>query len=176
MPSKLHTSPTATPLAPNFWTNKIQNCLHVLKCNHKFHSLLSFWATTPLQSSLLSLLFVRHMHLKLQHFNCKTHGFLKLLQPQHLEWFSPRHQVLLYSLFLQRQTQDIPLLRIFQLSNIVLHPYQSVQCVCTCAHACVCWFVCTCTFCIVVLKPLSPFRVSFFFFFFFKYTNIFYYW
>ena len=60
MPSKLHTTPTATPLAPNFWTNKIQNCLHVLKCNHKFHSLLSFWATTPLQSFPLSLLFIRH--------------------------------------------------------------------------------------------------------------------
>ena len=41
--------------------------------------------------------------------------------------------------FLQRQTQDISLLRIFQLSNIVHHPYQSVQCVCVCmcAHVCV---------------------------------------
>ena len=28
-------------------------------------------------------------------------------------------------------------LKIFQLSNIVLHPYQSVQCVCACMHACV---------------------------------------
>ena len=47
MPSKLHTSPTATPLAPNFWMNKIQNCLHVLQCNHRFCPVLSFWATTP---------------------------------------------------------------------------------------------------------------------------------
>ena len=37
--------------------------------------LLSFWATTSLQSFLLFLLFVRHTHLKLQRFNCKTHAF-----------------------------------------------------------------------------------------------------
>ena len=40
----------------------LQNCLHVLQCNHRFRSLLSFWATTPLQSFPLSLLFVRHTH------------------------------------------------------------------------------------------------------------------
>ena len=43
-PSQLHTSPIATPLAPNFWTNKIQLCLHVLQRNHRLRSLLSFWA------------------------------------------------------------------------------------------------------------------------------------
>ena len=59
-PSKLHTSPTAAPLASNFWTEKIQNCLHVLQRNHRFRSLLSFWATTPLRSFPLSPLFVRH--------------------------------------------------------------------------------------------------------------------
>ena len=59
-PSKPHSSPTATPLAPSFWTNKIQNCLPVLQRNHRFCSLLSFWATTPLQSFPVSLLFVRH--------------------------------------------------------------------------------------------------------------------
>ena len=42
-PSKLQTSPTATSLAPNFWTNNIQNCLHVLQRNHRFRTLLSFW-------------------------------------------------------------------------------------------------------------------------------------
>ena len=42
-----------------------------------------------------------------------------------------------YSFFLQKQTQDISLLRIFQLSNIVFHPYQSVQCVCVCVRLCV---------------------------------------
>ena len=31
--------------------------------------------------------------------------------------------------------------RIFQLSNIVHHPYQSVQCVCVCMRACVCVWV-----------------------------------
>ena len=102
--------------------------------------------------------------LKLQRFNDKTHGF-RTFSHFGLHIWNNLPQDTRHSLFLQSQTQDISLLRIFQLSNIVLHPYQSVQCVCTCAHACVCWFVCTCTFCIVVLKPLSPFRVSFFLFF-----------
>ena len=45
----------------------------------------------------------------------------------------------------EQQTQDISLLRTFQLSNTVHHPYQSVQCVC----------LCVCIFCIVTLEPLS---------------------
>ena len=76
-----------------------------------------------------------------------------LLQPQHLEQFSLRHQALLYSLFLQRQTQDISLLRILLLSSIVLQPYQSVQCVCVCVCVCVCMSVSI--FHIVMLDPLS---------------------
>ena len=48
-----------------------------------------------------------------------------------------------YSLFLQKQTQNVILLRIFHLSNIVLHPSQSLcACVCVCARVCVC--VCEC--------------------------------
>ena len=51
----------------------------------------------------------------------------------------------LYSLFFQKQTQYISLLRIFQLSNIVFHPYQCVcVCVCVCVSVCVCVFVCVC--------------------------------
>ena len=63
-----------------------------------------------------------------------------------------------YSLFLQKPTQDIFLLRIFQLSHIVLHPYQSVR-------ACVCVYVWACIFCLVMLEPLlmSTLCVSFFF-------------
>ena len=63
-----------------------------------------------------------------------------------------------YSLFLQKPTQDIFLLRIFQLSHIVLHPYQSVR-------ACVCVYVCAWIFCLVMLEPLlmSTLCVSFFF-------------
>ena len=45
------------------------------------------------------------------------------LWPPHLEPSPPRHQALCYSLFLHKQTQDISLLRMFQLSNIVLHLY-----------------------------------------------------
>ena len=52
-------------------------------------------------------------------FNRKTHGF-------RLHIWNNLPQDIRHSLFLQKQTQDISLLRIFQLSNIVLHPYQSV--------------------------------------------------
>ena len=48
----------------------------------------------------------------------------------HLEQFPPGHQALGYSLFLQKQTQDIPLLWIFQLSNTVIHPYWPVPYMC----------------------------------------------
>ena len=67
----LHTFPTATPLVPNFWMNKIQNCLHVLQYNQRFIPLLSFWATLSccLCSSPDTCI------LKLQSFNHKTHGF-----------------------------------------------------------------------------------------------------
>ena len=67
-----------------------------------------------------------------------------------------RHQALCYSLFLQKQTWDISLLRIFHLSNIVIHPFQSVQCVCVCAcvRACVRVCVCAYTLHIVMLEPL----------------------
>ena len=137
-PSKLHTSPSATPLAPSFRTNKIQYCLHVLQRNHRFHSLWSFWAATLLQSFLLSPLFVRHTHAQnptLQPQNPWLSPFFTLWPPL-LEQYPPRHQALCYSLFLQKPTQDISLLRIFQLSHIVLHFYQFVQFVCVyvCAY------------------------------------------
>ena len=61
-----------------------------------------------------------------------------------------------YSLFLQTQTQDISLLRILQLSRIVLHPYVCTMCVCVCVYVCMCAHVCTHTriLHIVMLKPL----------------------
>ena len=93
-PSKLHTSPTATPLAPNFWTNKIRNCLHVLQRNHRFRSLLSFWPATPLQSFPLSPLFVRRTHTQnptLQPQNPWLSHFLTFWPP-HLEQSPPRHR------------------------------------------------------------------------------------
>ena len=62
----------------------------------------------------------------------------------HLEQSPPRYQALCYSLFLQKQTQDISLLGIFQLSNIVLHPSQSVQCVHACMRVCLCVHASTC--------------------------------
>ena len=39
-PSKLHISPTATPMAPNFWTNQAQSCLHVLQRSHILSALI----------------------------------------------------------------------------------------------------------------------------------------
>ena len=72
-------------------------------------------------------------------------------------------------------TQDISLLKIFQLHNIVLRPCQYVQCVRACVRACVrcvvCVYVCVCvggwwgcSFYIVMLEPLlmSILGVSFF--------------
>ena len=74
-----------------------------------FHSLLSFWAATPLQSFPLSPLFVRHTHAQnptLQPQNPWLSHFLTLWSP-HLEQSSSRHQALCYSLFVQKPTQDI---------------------------------------------------------------------
>ena len=86
----------------NNWMHKIQNCLHVLQHNHRFRSLLSFWAATPLQSFPLTPLFVRHTHAQnptLQPQNPWLSHFLTLWPP-HLEQSPPRHQALCYSLFL----------------------------------------------------------------------------
>ena len=97
--------------------------------------------------------------LKIQRFSCKTHGFRLFLTlwPPHLEQTPPKLQALCYSLFLQKSTQDISLLRIFQLNHIVLHSYQSVQCLCVCVR------VCMCIFCIIMLEHLSIFLYIFFF-------------
>ena len=59
------------------------------------------------------------------------------LWPPYLELSPPRHQALCYSLFLQKSTQDISLLRIFQLNHNALHSHQSVLCVCVCVCVCV---------------------------------------
>ena len=68
--------------------------------------------------------------------------------PPHLEQSPPRHQALCYSHFLQKPTQDISLLRVFQLNHIVLHSYQSVQCVCVRVYVCA-------FYCIIMLENLS---------------------
>ena len=63
-----------------------------------------------------------------------------------------RHS-LCYSLFLQKQKLKT-FLRIFQLSNIVLHPYLSISlysvCVCVCVCVCVYVRVCVCVVCLCV--------------------------
>ena len=48
--------------------------------------------------------------------------------------------------------------RIFQLSSIVRHHYQSVQCVCVCVCVCVC--ACACIFCIIMLEHLSIYTLK----------------
>ena len=91
------------------------------------------YITTLLQSFPLSPLFVRHTHtqtptlLTFSHFGPHIRNNL----PKDI-----RHS-LCYSLFVQKQTHDIFLLSVFQLSNTVHHPYQSVQCVCVCVCVCV---------------------------------------
>ena len=118
-----------------------------------------------LQSFPLSPLFVRHTHAQYPTFqpqNLWLSHFLTLWPP-HLEHSPPRHQALCYSLFLQKSTQDISLLRIFQLNHIVLHSHQSVQymCVCVCVRGC----VCVCIFCIIILEHLSIYTFLFNLFF-----------
>ena len=97
-----------------------------------FHIFLSCYTFTVLPA--LSALRQKSM-LKIQRFNHKTHGFRTFSHfgphiwnnlPQDI-----RHSATLSSL---KSKQDISLLRIFQLSNIVLHPCQSVQRVCVCVH------------------------------------------
>ena len=102
---------------------------------------------------------------KLQLQNPWLSHFLTLWPP-HPEESPPRHQALYYSLFLQKQTQDISLLTIFQLSNIVHHLYQSVQCVCVCVCVCVCIFCINVLFCMAfrAFKDLPTLCGSFFFF------------
>ena len=96
--------------------------------------------------------------------------FLTLWSP-HLEQSPPRHQTLCYSFFLPKSTQDISLLRIFQLNHIVLHSHQSVQCVCVCvcARACArvraCGCVCACV-CVHLLHNYAWTLVDIAFFFF----------
>ena len=70
------------------------------------------------------------------------------------------------SIMIDWTLQPVTLLRICQLSNIVLHPYQSGQyvcvcvCVCVCVTererecVCVCVCVCVCILHIVMLEPL----------------------
>ena len=142
--------------------------MHVLQRNHGFRSLVSFWAATPLQSLPLSPLFIRHTHAQtptLQPQNPWLSHFLTLW-PQHLEQSPPPppppgHQALCYSLFLQKQTQDIS-------QNISAKQHcpspLSVCTVCVCMHVHVC--VCVCIFCIVTLEPLTTLFGSFFIIFF----------
>ena len=64
-----------------------------------------------------------------------------------------KQMLLVIKKLLQKPTQDISLLRIFQLNHIVLHSYQSVQCVCACVRACVCMRACACV-CVCVCVRL----------------------
>ena len=73
-----------------------------------------------------------------------------------------------YFFFLQKQIQDMSLLRIFQLSKIVLHPLGLYRarvrvCVCVCVGVCVGGWVSGCIFYIVMLVPflMSALCVSF---------------
>ena len=134
--------------------NKIQNCLN--------------YVTTQSQVSL-PLIFLNYCTITVLPYVSfpHTHTCLPKLQPQnpwllhclifwspHLEQSPPRRQALYYSLFLQKQTQDISLLQIFQLSNTVLYPYTSAQCVCVCVRVRVCVCVCMCV-CVCVRAHLA---------------------
>ena len=119
-PSKPHTSPTATPLAPNFWTNKIQNCLHVLQRNYRLRPLVSFWThfTFTVLPAVPALHPADTRMLQLQRRNRRTHGF-RTFSPFGPNVWNNLRQNMMHSaaLYLQKQTRDLSLLRIFQLCN-----------------------------------------------------------
>ena len=117
-------------------SEQIQNCLHVLQCNHRFRSLLSFWATTPLQS----LLFIRHTHAQtpmIQRQNPWLSHFLTLWPP-YLEQSPPRHQ----ALSLPSKANS----RHFSSQNISVKQHctspLSVCTVCVHVRTCMCVFIC----------------------------------
>ena len=123
-PSKLHTSPTATPLAPNFWTNKIQLVLACVTTQSQVPLPLIIVFLTELlhlysPSRSLRSGFVRH-----------THAQTPTLQPQN-PWLS--HFLTLWPPYLEHSLrQDIrhsDTLSSFK-SHIVFHSYQSAQSVC----------------------------------------------
>ena len=72
---------------------------HVLQRNHRFRSLLSFWATTPLRSFPFSPLFVRHTHAQTPTIQPQNPWLSHFLTPwpPHLEQYPPRHQATLSS-------------------------------------------------------------------------------
>ena len=106
---------------------------HVLQDNNRFCPLSLIFLNFCTFKFLPALSALRQTHAcsnsNLQPQNPWLSHFLTL-RPPHLEQSPPRHQALCYSLFPQKQAPDITLLRIFQLSKIALHPYQSVRCVC----------------------------------------------
>ena len=129
----------------------------IYKTACRFCSILSFWATIPLQSFMLSPLFVRHMHAQtptLQPQNpCFLHFFT--LWPPHLEQ-SPPSGSLLLSLPSKANSRH------FSSQNISAEQHcPSPLSVCT---ECVCVCVCVYTFCKIMLEPLSTLCVTFFFF------------
>ena len=146
-PSKLHTSPTQQLhwLWISKWT-KTQNCLHVLQCSHIFCPLTFLKSSTVIYNPSCCPHSLSDACMLNSNFNPWLTRFVTLWSP-HLEQSPPRHQELCYSLFLQHQTRDISL-RIFKLSNTVLHHHLSVQyvcaCMCVCMHVCVSVCVCVC--------------------------------
>ena len=163
MPSKLHNPPTATPLTPRMCYKAITGSGPSYLFNYCTFTVLSVLST------LIRITNAQTPRLQVQ--NPWLSHFL-ILQLPHQEQFSPRHQALCYSLFLQNETQDISLYQIFHLANTALHPslysvcvwvwvsvsvseYECVcvcalvcerecACVCVCMHACVRACVCVC--------------------------------
>ena len=107
--SKLDTSPTATPLVPDFSTNLIENCLHALQLrNHRFCPLLSFWQSFP----AISVLRQTGMPMQTPTLQPRSPWLSHFLTFGSYVWnnnyyLPPRQQALCDSLFLQKQTQDI---------------------------------------------------------------------
>ena len=110
---------------------------------------------------------LRSSSLKIQHFNCKTHGFriFSHFGPHIWNNLPPRHQALCYSLPSKANSRH------FSSPNISVKPHcpsllsVCTVCVCVCMHVCVCVCcvcVCMCIFCIFMLEHLSIYTYLFF--------------
>ena len=118
-----YSNSTGSPLSERI---KYKTACMCYKRNHRFRSALIFSELLHLYSPSCSLRSSSDICiLKLQRFTTAKSSFRTFsnFSPHIWNSLSSRHQTC--SLFLQKQTQDISLLRIFQLSNIVLYPYQS---------------------------------------------------
>ena len=142
MRSTLHIPSTATSLAPDFWTDQMQNCLHVSQLNHWSCLLLSFWTTAAYSPPRCS---ADTRMLKVRRFNRKIHDFCPF------SYFGPHirnnlSQDVRWSATLPSFKSKIETFLFSDNSSWAILSFSTTFSVyvCMCECVCVCWFVCVC--------------------------------